>query len=170
MAPVALTLAPVVAPSLSSVSPGSARGEAPDTVASLQAALAEQGRVLAEIQVMLARLVAAVNGGSEARVGAVARLDPIGAGYTLSQRDLAERLGLPPSYISSLVRAFGLDEDPRLAVTVRSGSRRLVNYHPDVIERFRELLAAPPAGLDERAQHTVKQARSRLAEGTPAAA
>jgi hypothetical protein len=139
-------------------------------VASLQAALAEQGRVLAEIQATLARLVVAVNGGSEVRVGAVARLDPIGAGYTLSQRDLAERLGLPPSYISALVRAFGLDEDPRLSVTVRSGTRRLVNYHPDVVERFRELLASPPAGLDDRAQHTVKQARSRLVEAHPVAA
>ncbi len=170
MAPATLSLAPVLSPPSAPAALGAARAEAPDTVASLQAALCEQGRVLAEIQATLARLVVAVNGGSEVRVGAVARLDPIGAGYTLSQRDLAERLALPPSYISSLVRAFGLDEDPRLAVTVRSGSRRLVNYHPDAVERFRELLFTPPAGLDERAQHTVKQARSKLPDTTHAAA
>ncbi len=140
---------------------------ASDEVATLRAMMAEQGRQLAAIQATLGQLMSALQHGGVV-VGAVARLDPMEAGFNLSQRDLAERLGLSPSTISALVRAFHLDDDPHLAVTVRSGPRRLVNYHPDTVARFRELLASPPSTLDPRAQHTVEQARLRLGLDTPA--
>jgi hypothetical protein len=168
-------MAPESSPCLSTASPcpdpstpPSTAPSGADEVAMLRAALAEQGRQLAAIQATLGRLVAALQPGGEVVVGAAGRLDPMGAGYHLSQRDLAERLGLSPSTISALVHAFHLDDDARLAVTIRSrGSRRLVNYHPDTVERFRELLASPPDSLDHRAQRTVEQARLRLGLAGP---
>ncbi|HEU4534679.1 MAG TPA: hypothetical protein VFS00_11200, partial [Polyangiaceae bacterium] len=95
--------------------------------------------------------------------------DPMGAGFTLTQRALAEALAIPASYVSALVRAFKLDEDPLYALTVRPGAKRLVNYHPRAIDRFRELVHSPPAWLDPRARRTLDQVRGRLREPARAA-
>jgi hypothetical protein len=78
-------------------------------------------------------------------------------------------LAIPASYVSTLVRAFKLDEDPHYALTVRPGAKRLVNYHPRAIDRFRELVRCPPASLAPRAHRTLDQVRSRLGEPAQAA-
>lgn len=143
------------------------------TPAAVVAALREQGATLQRIQATLEqllrglRLPAATAAGGPAPAATVA--DPMGAGFTLSQRALAEALGLPASYVSTLVRAFKLDEDPRYALTVRPGAKRLVNYHPRAVERFRELVRCPPASLEPRARRTLDQVRSRLSEPARAA-
>ncbi len=102
---------------------------------------------------------------------AVIVADPIGAGYMLSQTDLAKALGLPPTGTSVadvgvLLKAFKLREDGDCAVRVRSGSRSsIVNYHPRAIDRFRELLADPPAGLTGNDKSALERVRRKLAPG-----
>ncbi len=142
------------------------------TPAAMMAALREQGATLQRIQATLEQLMRGQ--GLAAAPGAFgpatpSSADPMGAGFTLSQRALAEALALPPSYVSRLVRAFKLDEDPLYALTVRPGAKRLVNYHPRAIDRFRELVQSPPPSLDPRAQRTLDQARCRLREPAQAA-
>lgn len=48
--------------------------------------------------------------------------DPIAAGFTLSQKDIAERLAMTQPDVSVLVRAFGIDADPTCAVVVSAWS------------------------------------------------
>ncbi|HEU4404106.1 MAG TPA: hypothetical protein VFS43_02255 [Polyangiaceae bacterium] len=143
------------------------------TPSELMAALREQGAALRQMQATLEQLVrglspsaAPVSGGPTTTTTVA---DPVGAGFTLSQRALAEALAIPASYVSTLVRAFKLDEDPLYALTVRPGAKRLVNYHPRAIERFRDLVRSPPGPLDQRAQRTLDQVRSRLSEPARAA-
>jgi hypothetical protein len=93
--------------------------------------------------------------------------DPIGAGYTLSQVDLAKALGLPNATdVSILVRAFKLDENGDCAVIVRRGVRnKIVNYHPRAIETLRQWIASPPEGLSLSADQAgaVNRIRKKLA-------
>ena len=90
-------------------------------------------------------------------------VDPIGAGYTLSQRDLAEVLGIDASTVSTLVRAFKIPEDPECAMTIRRGkSKAVVIYRMQAADRIRALLKKPPAGLAKDAQSAVKRAGKRL--------
>lgn len=71
--------------------------------------------------------------------------DPIATGYTMTQSNLAEALGINPADVSILVRAFNLTEDGDCAVTVRKGPKSsIVNFHPRTLQRFRELVAEPP--------------------------
>lgn len=144
----------------------------------VMAAVREQEAALRQIQVTLDRLLRALGSAAPAsevreapRLAAVTvtTSDPMEAGFTLSQRALADELGIPASYVSTLVRAFKLDEDHRCAMVVRPGAKRLVNYHHCAVERFRELLRDPPAHLDERARRTVEQVRHRLGEVAEAA-
>jgi hypothetical protein len=95
---------------------------------------------------------------------AVVAADPIGAGYTLSQTDLARALGLAQADVSILVRAFGLPDDGQCAVVVRKGSgREIVNYHPRAVRRFQELVAHPGKSLPKRDQQkALERVRSRL--------
>ncbi|MBK6461916.1 MAG: hypothetical protein IPF92_13005 [Myxococcales bacterium] len=90
--------------------------------------------------------------------------DPIGAGYTLSQVDLAKALGLPnASDVSVLVRAFKLDEEGEAAVVVRRGKRnKIVNYHPRAVEKLRTLILSPPSGLDADQRATIQRVRRKL--------
>ncbi|MCU0683598.1 MAG: hypothetical protein MUF34_15375 [Polyangiaceae bacterium] len=157
------------------------------TSADVMAALREQGATLRRIEEALKQLArglapsvapgrsgsapastAADPMGAGFTAGSTAA-DPMGAGFMLTQRALAEALALPASYVSALVRAFKLDEDAHYALTVRSGAKRLVNYHPRAIDRFRELVHGPPAFLDQRARRTLEQVRSRLREPARAA-
>jgi hypothetical protein len=136
------------------------------------AALREQGAALQCIRATLEQVLRGLAAAAPAAGGpavATAVADPMGAGFTLTQRALAEALAIPASYVSTLVRAFKLDEDPSCALTVRPGAKRLVNYHPRAIDRFRELVRAPPASLDPRARRTLDQVRSRLSEPAKAA-
>jgi len=67
--------------------------------------------------------------------------DPIAAGFTLTQQDLADALGLPASTVSPLVRAFGFQEKEDCAVLVRAGKRNdIVNYHSKAVQTFRMML------------------------------
>lgn len=96
--------------------------------------------------------------------------DPIGAGYTLGLSSLSQALGLPASDVSVLLKAFKIKEDGSLAVVVRHGGPRnaaMVNYHPRTIERFLELLANPPNGLDANQKATLKRVLKRGASAPP---
>lgn len=89
--------------------------------------------------------------------------DPIGAGFTMSQSALSAALGVGPAHVSVLTRAFKLDKDPRCAVVVRSGTKRkLVNYHPRAVDRFRELVRNPPGGLTKEQESALKRVRQVL--------
>lgn len=89
--------------------------------------------------------------------------DPIGAGYTLSQKALSEVMGLPQAYVSILVRAFDLPSDGKCAVTVRKGaSHEMVNYHPRAAQKFLELVATPPKSLTKQQQYALKRVREIL--------
>jgi hypothetical protein len=91
--------------------------------------------------------------------------DPIGMGFTLSQSDLARGLKLSQADVSVLVRAFKLNEDEKCAVVVRrgkDGKDQMVNYHPRVAERFKELVSAPPKGLSQAQQRALKRVKEQL--------
>jgi hypothetical protein len=97
--------------------------------------------------------------------------DPIGAGYTLSQKALSEVLGLPQAYVSILVRAFNLPADGRSAVTVRKGaSREMVNYHPRAAQKFLAQVATPPKTLNSKQQYALKRVQEMLLKRAKAAA
>ena len=94
---------------------------------------------------------------------AVVVADPIGAGYTLTQADIAKALNVSAPDVSVLVRAFKLPEDGECAVVVRKGkTNNVVNYHPRAIDRFRELIAKPPTGLSTHHRKMVERVRARL--------
>lgn len=89
--------------------------------------------------------------------------DPIATGYTMTQANLAEALGVSPADVSILVRAFKLTEDGDCAVTVRKGPRTsIVNFHPRALARFRELVAAPPERMTGAEKKSLERARRRL--------
>ncbi len=89
--------------------------------------------------------------------------DPIAAGFTLSQVDIARALHIGQADVSILVRAFRLPDDPRCAMTVRRGKAApLVNYHPSAIDRFLALVRAPPSDLNATAKKTLERVRRRI--------
>ena len=91
---------------------------------------------------------------------AVVVADPIGAGYSLSQDQIAQALGITQPDVSILARAFKLKEDAECAVVVRKGKRsEMVNFHPRAIQRFRELIADPPGHLNRSDAKAVDRAR-----------
>jgi hypothetical protein len=93
--------------------------------------------------------------------------DPIGAGYTLSQAELAEALGLQAPEVSILARAFKLADDGECAVVVRRGKKGavMVNYHPRAFQRFREQVSTPPKGLSEKELQVLERVRRKLIMG-----
>lgn len=93
---------------------------------------------------------------------AIVVADPIAQGFTLTQRDVGEALGLDQPTTSVLVRALGLAEEPRFAVTVRRGKKTVVNYHRDAIEGLRRRIADPPSKLPPNAVDVVKRAQRKL--------
>lgn len=93
---------------------------------------------------------------------AVVIADPIAAGYTFTQANLAEALGVTTGVISELVRLFKLDQDDS-AVTVRKGKQRnTVNYHPRALERLKDFVDAarknPPKNLNPNQRGALKRA------------
>lgn len=107
--------------------------------------------------------------GTEADVAtAVIVADPIGSGFTLSQRELSDALGVSQVDVSILVRGFKLTQDGECAVRVRQGGRNeMVNYHPRAVARFRELVANPPSGLKADELSALRRVRARLARTKP---
>lgn len=94
---------------------------------------------------------------------AVVVADPMAAGFTMSQAQLAKALGLPQADVSILVRAFKLNEDENCAVVVRRGSNaEISNYHARAIDRFRDLVAAPPARLDANQRSALERVKKRI--------
>lgn len=155
-----------------------------DAFIEITAALREQASALNRIQTTLAMLVTAVKpelqgqvppairvaGAGEAAdlASAVVVADPIGAGYSLGQSQIAQALGITQADVSILARAFQLKDDPECAVVVRKGKRsEMVNYHPRAILKFRELIADPPSGLSRNENRTIDRARRRMIIGTP---
>lgn len=94
---------------------------------------------------------------------AVVMTDPMAAGYTLTQAKLSEMLQLPQADVSVLARAFKLADDGQCAVVVRSGSTRMVNYHPRAIDKFRELVTTPPPQLTADQKSALARVKKRLA-------
>lgn len=89
--------------------------------------------------------------------------DPIATGYTMTQANIAEALGIGQADVSILVRAFKLTEDGDCAVTVRKGPRSsIVNFHSRAIARFRELVASPPERLTADQKKALDRVRRRL--------
>ncbi len=89
--------------------------------------------------------------------------DPIATGYTMTQANLAEALGISPADVSILVRAFKLTDDGDCAVTVRKGPKSsIVNFHPRALASFRELVAAPPDRLTGDEKKSLERVRRRL--------
>ncbi len=89
--------------------------------------------------------------------------DPIATGYTMTQGNLADALGISPADVSILVRAFKLTEDGDCAVTVRKGPKSsIVNFHPRALVRFRELVAAPPERMTGAEKKSLDRVRRRL--------
>jgi hypothetical protein len=92
--------------------------------------------------------------------------DPIGAGYSLSQADLAKALGLSSADVSVLCRVFKLPAERECAMVVRAGARAIVNYHPRAIDRRRALIAEPPGELDAAGRAALKRVQKKLAAAT----
>ncbi len=89
--------------------------------------------------------------------------DPIAAGFTLSQADLARAMRVGQADVSILVRAFELSKDPACAMTVRHGkAAALVNYHRDAVGRFLALVRDPPNQLNANAKKALERVRRRL--------
>jgi hypothetical protein len=89
--------------------------------------------------------------------------DPIATGYTMTQANIAEALGIGQADVSILVRAFKLTEDGDCAVTVRKGPKSsIVNYHSRAIARFRELVASAPEKLTADQKKALDRVRRRL--------
>jgi hypothetical protein len=95
---------------------------------------------------------------------AVILADPMAAGFTMSQAQLAKALGLSQADVSVLVRAFKLNEEEDCAVVVRRGrtNTEISNYHARAIDRFREIVAAPPAKLDSNQRSALERVRKGL--------
>lgn len=94
---------------------------------------------------------------------AVIVADPIGAGFVLSQAELAKALRLSAPDVSVLVRAFGLNDDGNCAVIVRrGGAKDIVNYHPKAVERFKALVASPPRSLDANQKRALERVKKKL--------
>ncbi|MCB9554382.1 MAG: hypothetical protein H6705_21330 [Myxococcales bacterium] len=96
---------------------------------------------------------------------AVVIADPVAAGFTLSQANVADALGLSAPDVSVLIRHFKLHQDPAFAVTVRRGrDKSIVNYRPAVIEAFRERVqATSPATVPENLKSRLTRVAARLA-------
>lgn len=94
---------------------------------------------------------------------AVVLADPQAAGFTLTQAELAKRLGLSGPDVSILVRAFRLDQDRFFAIRLPRGKGHVVWYRPEAEAKFRELVKVPPEPLSNVAQNTLTRVRKRLA-------
>jgi hypothetical protein len=95
--------------------------------------------------------------------------DPIGAGFTMNQAEVAKAVGITQADASVLLRAFQMNKDGTCAVIVRPGGdkkREVVNYHPRTLDRFREILSKPPGGLDANQKSSLKRARAKLGINT----
>lgn len=152
--------------------------------AEMASAINRQAAILERIQRTLEVLIEAVAPTLAGRLPAAVRVvppdeepdlasavvvaDPIGAGFTLSQANIADALGLPQPDVSVLIRAFRLHEDPESAVAVRRGGdkgRTILNYRPEVIDRFRQLVRNPPADFPKK--HRARLSRVARQLGKP---
>jgi hypothetical protein len=98
---------------------------------------------------------------------AVVVADPMAAGYTMSQAELAKALGLPQPDVSVLVRAFKLNDDEECAVLVRRGLKsEIANYHTRAIEKFLAHVNSPPSDLDLNQKSALERVKRRLATRT----
>jgi hypothetical protein len=82
-----------------------------------------------------------------ATITAAVGVDPIGAGYSLSQQGLADALHCSASDISVLLKHHPLKQNPHMAVVVRHGKKTaVVNYHRRAIDELLRLVERPPQG------------------------
>lgn len=172
-----LGLSPEVAKKLTEIQ-AEVSGAYRDTLIEMMQALNRQASALERIQRTLEILIehtapqlkgqapaafrVAADGESPDVASALVVADPIAAGYTMTQADLARALGISGPDASILARAFKLEEDPDCAVVVRGGKNKTVNYHPRAARRFRELVAKPPRGISTRAEKTAERVRRKL--------
>ncbi len=100
--------------------------------------------------------------------------DPIGAGYTLSQADIARALGISQPDASVLIRHMKLDRDPAVAVVVRwgAGRRDVINYRPVAMDRLRAWILETHVDLPLNVSRAIERARRTIdpdhpEQGTP---
>lgn len=91
--------------------------------------------------------------------------DPIGMGYTLTQANLAEAMGLSAPDVSVLARFLKLNDEDCAVVLRRGGkANQTVNYHPRAIERFTELIeSANSSELNTDQRNRLRRVRKVLA-------
>jgi hypothetical protein len=122
-------------------------------------AIRQQASVLERIQTTLGILVKHLDSKLEGQLPAAVRVagdgespdlatavvvaDPIGAGFTMSQTDIAKALGISQADVSVLLRAFALNKDEKCSVVVRPGDNKQ-----------RAVVGAPPASLQCHADHS----------------
>jgi len=88
--------------------------------------------------------------------------DPIGAGYYLTQQDLARALHATQTDISILVNALNLKDNPELAVVVRRGKKReVVNYHRRAVDHLTSVFDAPPRDLSKAGIDAVRRIKAK---------
>jgi len=97
--------------------------------------------------------------------------DPIGAGYTLSQADIARSLGIIQPDASILIRHMKLNQESHVAVAVRWGAGRgdVVNYRPVATEQLRAWICEDHSGLPQTVARAVERARRVVTPGAPRA-
>jgi hypothetical protein len=94
-------------------------------------------------------------------------VDPIGAGFALTQEDLARALQCGQADVSILVNELKLMDDATLAVVVRQGkSRRAINYHRRAIDRLSEIIASPPSNISSKALKAIARIQKKRAAAT----
>jgi len=149
-------------------------------ISEMASAINRQAKALERIQTTLHILIRHIQPSLEETIPPVLRLakpdedadvasavvvaDPIAAGFTLSQRNIASALDISAPDVSVLVRAFKLHKDPEVAVTVRRGQgTEVIYYHPAVIEKFRSrALAASPEDVPTKARARLKRVVAKL--------
>ncbi len=172
-----LGLSPEVAKKLTEIQ-AEVSGAYRDTLIEMMQAVNRQASALERIQQTLEILIehmapqlkgqapaafrVAGDGESPDVASALVVADPIAAGLTMTQADLARATGISGPDTSILARAFKLEDDPDCAVVVRGGRHKTVNYHPRAVRRFRELVAKPTHGLTVRATRTADRVRREL--------
>lgn len=94
---------------------------------------------------------------------AVVVADPIAQGFTLTQKDLGERLGLDQPTVSVLVRGLGITNDANLCVAVRRGrGQEVINYHLNAVDGLKKKIAAPPSSLPRSVLSALRRAQKAL--------
>lgn len=149
-----------------------------DSLIKLATTVEQQSIALERIQESLHLMVKAMDGAGNLALPPVMRFaesnedadlpsavviaDPNRAGFSLSQAELAARLGLKATDVSVLARAFKLQENPKCAVVVGRGRRPVVVYHANAIDVIKQMVRSPPSNLTPQERVVLVRVKSTL--------